>query len=164
MPSTKVNRLAKLKQRQAKIAEDIALQMVKARKARDRENYAIGALVTKRPRLAALDLEALDGLFIAADQDAALEKTLSRWRLLSRAEAAEAAKAREGIVLTFLNPVPLAARAALRAAGFGYNKITEHWEGVAELSAAETLAKEYGGELRRLKADPPSPQISEAAE
>jgi hypothetical protein len=52
---------------------------------------------------------------------------------------------------------------ALRAAGFRFSKVMQHWEGLALYDAASRLAAEHGGTARRVSpAAVPTP--SEAAE
>lgn len=50
------------------------------------------------------------------------------------------------------------ATTALRGAGFRFNKLLQHWEGLARFDEAETLAAAYGGTMRRVATvEPPVP-------
>jgi len=53
-------------------------------------------------------------------------------------------------VLTFPAALDRNVTTALRAAGFRFNKVLQHWEGVARPAEAEKLATAHGGTLRRV--------------
>ena len=57
-------------------------------------------------------------------------------------------------VLTFPNPLPKEATAPLRAAGFHFNKVLQHWEGMTRVDEAQRLAATHGGTARRVTPAP----------
>ena len=57
---------------------------------------------------------------------------------------------REPIVLIFPTTLSKEETAPLRAAGFRFNKVLQHWERLARFADPETLAKERGGSARRV--------------
>ena len=90
---------------------------------------------------------------------------VSKWAALGgRAFDREARlrdQGREAIVLIFPAALDKDATAPLRAAGFRFNKVLQHWEGLARFADAETLAKERGGAAHRV--GPPAPPASAPA-
>ena len=81
---------------------------------------------------------------------------MAQWTALGgRAFAREARLRDEGkepIVLTFPTPLPKDATAKLRAAGFRFSKVFQHWEGMATPDEAAALAADNGGTVRRINA------------
>ena len=79
---------------------------------------------------------------------------LRQWAALGgRAFAREARQALEGkeaIVLAFPAVLGRDATTALRGSSFRFNKLLQHWEGLARFDEAEALAREYGGTVRRV--------------
>ena len=67
-------------------------------------------------------------------------------------------------MLTFPGALDRDVTTALRAAGFRFNKVFQHWEGLARPDEAETLAKAHGGALRRTVADNSTAQQTVTAE
>ncbi|MFZ8447367.1 hypothetical protein ACO1M8_13840, partial [Staphylococcus aureus] len=55
------------------------------------------------------------------------------------------------------------ATAPLRAAGFRFNKVLQHWEGLARIEEAQSLAKAHGGSARQVAAPLPVPAALETA-
>ena len=70
-------------------------------------------------------------------------------RAFSR-EVLLAEEGKEPIVLSFPGPLAKQATTALRAAGFRFNKLLQHWEGLARCDEAEALAAAHGGAARRV--------------
>jgi len=73
------------------------------------------------------------------------------------------------IVLTFPAALDRDVTTALRAAGFRFNKVLQHWEGLARPDEAETLAAVHDGTLRRVAvaseaSDTQHPLAAQAAE
>ena len=60
-------------------------------------------------------------------------------------------------MLTFPNPLPKEATAPLRAAGFRFNKVFQHWEGMTRFNEAEQLAGANAGTARRV--NHPAPPV-----
>jgi hypothetical protein len=93
---------------------------------------------------------------------AADKEQIGQWAALGgRAFAREARLTEEGkeaIVLAFPAPLDRDATTVLRDAGFRFNKLLRHWEGLARFDEASTLAAAQGGAARRVAvASPPSP-------
>jgi len=70
-------------------------------------------------------------------------------------------------VLTFMAALNREATTALRTAGFRFNKVLQHWEGLARRDDAEKLATAHDGTLQRIAVTSlPSlaPELQRAAE
>jgi hypothetical protein len=78
-------------------------------------------------------------------------------------EARLAEEGKEAIVLAFPAALDRDATTALRGIGFRFNKLLQHWEGLARFDEAEALAREYGGTARRVATAEPPP-LSTAAQ
>jgi hypothetical protein len=70
---------------------------------------------------------------------------------------------KEPIVLTFPAALAKEATASLRAAGFRFNKVLQHWEGLARIEDGQQLAKEHGGTARQVAAPLPVPAALDTA-
>ena len=156
-------RIARLEQQKARIAEQEARIKADQRKQRTRRLIEAGGLIEKAG-LIALEPNALYGALLSLAEDAADKDKLDRWaavggRAFAR-EAKERDAAREPLTVTFAAPLPTAFTTALRAAGLRWNKVLQHWEGLAEHEAVATLAAEKGGVVQRIAA----PAASSAAE
>jgi len=62
------------------------------------------------------------------------------WRPVLRPRSQRPRRGKEPVVLTFPNPLPKEATAPLRAAGFHFNKVLQHWEGMTRVDDAQVLA------------------------
>jgi hypothetical protein len=163
-------RLQAHEQQKARLAEQEAKLRTAERKARTRRLIEAGGLVDKA---GLLDLEpnALYGALLSLRSGAADKKQLEQWAALGgRTFAREARQRDEGkepIVISFSAALDRDVTTALRTAGFRFNKVLQHWEGLARHDEAEKLAKAHGGTLRRIAATaPPSPapELQTAAE
>ena len=68
-------------------------------------------------------------------------------------------------MLTFPAALAKDATAPLRAAGFRFNKVLQHWEGIARFDDAQQLAGAHGGTAKRVATPlPASAELSTAAE
>jgi hypothetical protein len=145
-------------QQKARLAEQEAKLKDAGRRARTRRLIEAGGLVEKTGLLD-LDANALYGALLSLRDGADDKKQVEQWTALGGRTFAREARARdegrEPIVLTF--PVALAkeATATLRTAGFRFNKVLQHWEGLARIDDAQLLAEEHGGTVRRVA--PPLP-------
>jgi hypothetical protein len=73
-------------------------------------------------------------------------------------EARLAEEGKEAIVLAFPAALGRDATTALRGIGFRFNKLLQHWEGLARFDEAVALAAAHGGTARRVaNAAPPAP-------
>jgi hypothetical protein len=163
-------RLHAHEQQKARLAEQEAKLKTAERKARTRRLIEAGGLVDK---VGLLDLEAnaLYGALLSLRDGAGNKKQVEQWAALGgRTFAREARQRDEGkepIVLTFPAALGREITTALRAAGFRFNKVLQHWEGLARHDEAEELAKAHGGTLRRMAATSPpfsAPELPTAAE
>jgi len=112
-----------------------------------------GGLIEKAALLD-LDPNALYGALLSLRDGAADKSQIDQWFALGgRALAREVRRRDEGkeaIVLTFPAALHRDVTTALRAAGFRFNKVLQHWEGLVCFAEAETLAAAHGGTLRRV--------------
>jgi hypothetical protein len=152
-------RLRTHEQQKARLAEQEAKLKDAGRKARTRQLIEAGGLVEK---VGLLDLEsaALYGALLSLRDGASDAKKIEQWTALGGRSFAREARARdegkEPVVLTFPQALPKDATAPLRAAGFRFNKVLQHWEGMARFDAAEQLAVTHGGTARRVTPLPAS--------
>ncbi len=68
------------------------------------------------------------------------------------------------MLLTFPAALAKDATTALRAGGFRYSKVMQHWEGLARFEDADTLAKAHGGTARRVGGAASGSTAAEAGE
>ncbi len=162
MARSLAERLRSHEQQKARLAEAEAKLKTAERKQRTRRLIEAGGLVDKA---GLLDLEpnALYGALLSL-RDQVDAAQLAKWTALGGRTFDREAKAheagREAFVLTFPTALPRDAGIALRAAGFRFSKVLQHWEGLARPENAEQLAAAQGGIARRIGAQ----TIAEAAE
>ena len=160
MARSLAERLRAHEQQKARLAEQEAKLKDAGRKARTRRLIEAGGLVEK-VGLLDLDANALYGALLSLRDGAGDKKQLDQWAALGGRSFAREARARdegrEPIVLTFPAPLAKDATAPLRAAGFRFNKVLQHWEGLARLEDAQQLAKAHGGTARQVAASLPAP-------
>ena len=140
-------------QQKARLAEKEAKIKLAERKARTKRLIEAGALVEKASLLD-LEVNALYGALLSLRDSADTKKQVEQWAALGGRAFAREARARdegkEPVLLTFPGPLPKEATAALRAAGFRFSKVMQHWEGLARPDDAETLATAHRGAVRRV--------------
>ena len=153
MGRTLADRLRSHEQQKARLAEREMQLKEAARKARTRCLIQVGGLVEKAGLLE-LDSNALYGALLTIKTDAGDPDILSRWSALGGRTFAHEARledeGKEPFVITFPAPVSRPVVSALRAAGFRFNKLCQHWEGRAHFDQAEVLANTYGGAVHRI--------------
>jgi hypothetical protein len=146
-------RLHAHEQQKARLAEQEAKLKTAERKARTRRLIEAGGLIDKAGLLD-FEANALYGALLSLRDGAGNKKQVEQWAALGgRAFAREARQRDEGkepIVLTFPGALDREITTTLRAAGFRFNKVLQHWEGLARHDDAEELAKAHGGTLRRI--------------
>src|SRR5271165_5673445 len=164
-------RLRAHEQQKARLAEQEARLKGAERKARTRRLIEAGGLIDKAGLLE-LEPNALYGALLSLRDGAGDKDQLSKWTALGgRAFAREARlrdEGKEAIVLTFPAALARDATTMLRAAGFRFNKVLQHWEGLARFEEADRLVKAHGGTARRVAAPPappsPAPRPQAAAD
>jgi len=166
MVRTLAERLRAHEQQKARLAEQEAKLKTADRKQRTRRLIEAGGLVDKA---GLLDLEpnALYGALLSLRDGASDKDQVGKWtarggRAFDR-EARLRDKGKEPIVLTFAAALDREITTALRGAGFRFNKVLQHWEGLARPDDAQQLATAHGGTVRRITATPPAPQLQTAA-
>lgn len=170
MVRTLAERLRAHEQQKARLAEQEAKLKTAERKARTRRLIEAGGLVDKAGLLD-LDANALYGALLSLRDGADNKDQVSKWAALGGRTFAREARLRdegkEVIVLTFPHALAKDATTPLRAAGFRFNKVLQHWEGLARFDEAEKLATAHGGSARRVATSvPPSqaPALQSAAD
>jgi hypothetical protein len=140
-------------QQKARLAEQEAKLKADERKVRTRQLIQAGGLIDKAGLLD-LDPNALYGALLSLKDGANDKHQVSQWTALGgRAFAREARLVEEGkeaIVLAFPAPLERDATTVLRGAGFRFNKLLKHWEGLARFDEASALAAAHGGAARRV--------------
>jgi len=153
MARSLAERLHAHEQQKARLAEQEAKLKTAERKQRTRQLIEAGGLVDKA---GLLDLEpnALYGALLSLRDGATDKDQVGKWtarggRAFDR-EARLRDEGKEAIVLTFPTALDREVTTALRAAGFRFSKVMQHWEGLARFAEAEALAKTHGGTARRI--------------
>ena len=153
MARSLAERLRTHEQQKARLAEQEAKLKDAGRKARTRHLIEAGGLVAKTGLLD-LDPNALYGALLSLRDGAADSKKVEQWTALGGRTFAREARTRdegkEPVVLTFPAALPKDATAPLRAAGFHFNKVLQHWEGMTRVDEAQRLAVAHGGTARRV--------------
>ena len=162
MARSLAERLRAHEQQKARLAEQEAKLKADERKVRTRQLIQAGGLVDKAGLLE-LEPNALYGALLSMREQAGDAEQVRQWAALGgRAFAREARLAEEGreaIVLAFSAALGRDATTALRGAGFRFNKLLQHWEGLARFDEAAALAATYGGTVRRVgDIETPSPE------
>ena len=161
MARSLAERLRVHEQQKARLAEQEARLKADERKARTRHLIQAGGLLDKADLLE-LEPNALYGALLSLRERAGDPEQVRQWTALGgRTFAREARLAEEGkeaIVLAFPAALGRDATTALRGAGFRFNKLLQHWEGLARFDEAKALAAAHGGTVRRVAAaGPPAP-------
>jgi Conjugal transfer protein TraD len=137
------------------------------RKAETRKLFAAGRLVEKAG-LSVLGTEELLGALLSLQRGIDDTKERAKWEAAGRErvalDAAEAAKVREPLLITFADPISYPTRTALRQAGFRWSKVFGHFEGMATMAEAEALATVHHGRVRRANAPVEEDELKLAAE
>ncbi len=153
MARSLAERLRAHEQQKAKLAEQESKLRDAERKARTRRLIEAGGLIEK-VGLLGLESNALYGALLSLRDGVDNAKQVEQWAALGGRTFTREARARdegkEPLVLTFPNALAKDATAPLRAAGFRFNKVFQHWEGLARLDEAEQLAGAHGGTARRI--------------
>ena len=153
MPRSLAERLRVHEQHKARLADEAARLNNVERKIRTRRLIEAGALIEK-VGLLNLDTNVLYGALLSLREGLDDNHQIEAWAALGGRTFAREARLRdagqEAILLAFPAPLPKDATESLRAAGFRFNRLMLHWEGLAQYSEAESLAAAYGGAARRV--------------
>ena len=154
-------RMRSHEQQKAKLAEQEAKLKDAERKARTRRLIEAGGLMEK-VGLLGLEPNALYGALLSLRDGVDDAKKVEQWTALGGRTFLREQRARdegkEPVVLSFPNALPKDSTVPLRAAGFRFNKVFQHWEGLAEFDEAQKLAGAHGGTAKRIT---PLPAASE---
>lgn len=149
-------RMNRVEQQRARLAEQEARIKDQERKARTRRLIESGGLVEKA---GLLDLEpnALLGGLIALKEMSAKPDLVARFAAeggrMFAADAKAKNEGREPLVVIFPSPIARELTAQLRATGLRWNKVLQHWEGIAEHAAVAGIVASAGGSIRRVRGD-----------
>jgi len=158
-------RLQAYEQQKARLAGMEAKLKDAEKRARTRRLIEIGGLVEKAG-LSGLAVEALYGGFLSLRENSENRKQLDQWAAAGAqaisGEDPGTDKDRGPMVLSFPKPLPKEASAQLRANGFRFNKVLQHWEGFAVFDKAQQLAVEYGGDVRTVSSSASPPEMPKA--
>ncbi len=146
-------RMSRLEQQRAKLAEQEAKLKADERKQRTRRLVEAGSLIE---RAGLLDLEeaALYGGLLSLVEGVRDRTKLAQWTKAGRAALDEETLANgatnEPLTVVFPAPLPTPFATRLRGAGLRWNKVMQHWEGLADHDAVAALAAEQSGSVRRV--------------
>jgi hypothetical protein len=153
MARSRAERLRVHEQHKARLTEQATRLKNVERKVRTRRLIEAGALIEK-VGLLDLDTNVLYGALLSLREGVDDNHQIETWSALGGRTFAHEARLRdarkEAIVLTFPAPLAKDATAPLRAAGFRFNRVMQHWEGLAHYTEAERLASMQGGTARRI--------------
>jgi hypothetical protein len=159
-------RLRTLEQQKAKLAEQEAKLKDAERKARTRRLIEAGGLLEK-VGLLGLEANALYGALLTLRDGVDDKKHLEQWTALGGRTFAREARARdegkEAVVLSFPTVLDKEATVPLREAGLRFNKVLQHWEGMARFDDAEKLAADHNGTAKRVTPLPAPATLPETA-
>ena len=143
-------RLREHEQRKARLAQQQAKLKTAERNAHTRRLIEAGGLVEKAGLLR-LDARTLYGALLSLSGAAEDKSEVERWTALA-GEARGPDHGKEALVLTFAAALDRVAATQVRAAGFRFNRVLQHWEGLARRDEAEKLARANGGTLTAIAA------------
>ena len=167
MARSLAERLRVHKQHKARLAEEATRLKNVERKVRTRRLIEAGALIEK-VGLLDFNTNVLYGALPSLRDSLDDKHRIDNWSALGGRTFAREARLRdegkEAIVLTFPAPLVKEATASLRAAGFRFSRVMQHWEGLAQYTEAESLASANGGTAKRVATHGPAIQPREATD
>jgi hypothetical protein len=146
-------RMSRLEQQRAKLAEQEAKLKADERKQRTRRLVEAGTLVE---RAGLLDLEetALYGGLLSLAADAGDRAKIAGWTKVGKTaldkETVGKDAPHEPLTVIFPAPLPTPFATRLRGAGLRWNKVLNHWEGLADHDTVAALAADQNGSVRRV--------------
>ncbi|KUM25576.1 hypothetical protein AU467_25715 [Mesorhizobium loti] len=154
MPRTSLaERMSRLEQQKARIAEQEAKIKNDERKQRTKRLIEAGALL-EQAGLLELHTDALYGALLALSANAKDEKQIAAWAAAGMKALARETKAagatKEPLTVTFPAALPTEFSTRLRGAGLRWNKVLQHWEGLADHTTIAALAAEHNGAVTRI--------------
>ena len=155
------DRVRSYEQQKARLADTEAKLKLAEKRARTRRLIETGGLIEK-VGLSELATDALYGALLSLRGGAGNSKQLDQWASAGAEALAEDARELdrgcEPIVLTFPNALTRDEASDLKTGGFRFNKVLQHWEGLARFEDAQELAVSHGGKARKV-----SPEAATAA-
>lgn len=146
-------RMSRLEQQRAKLAEQEAKLKTDERKQRTRRLVEAGTLVEKAG-LIELEEAALYGALLSLAESVRDRTKLAGWTKAGKAALDQATvgngATHEPLTVIFSAPLPTPFATRLRGAGLRWNKVMQHWEGLADHDAVAALAAEQSGSVRRV--------------
>jgi hypothetical protein len=145
-------RIQAFEQKKARLAETEARLKLAEKKFHTRRLIVMGALMEKAG-LSELADQTLYGALISARKGMDDPKTRDQWTTLGARTLEQESRVedeqREPIVLTFPEQPSKELTTYLRTAGYRFNKILRHWEGVGEYEQAKDIAAAHNGLARK---------------
>jgi hypothetical protein len=154
MPRTSLaERMSRLEQQKARLAEQEAKIRTDERKQRTKRLIEAGTLV-EQAGLLDFNADTLYGALLALAESAQDESQVAAWasagnKALDR-QMKVAGETAEALTVTFPAALPTAFSTRLRAASLRWNKVLQHWEGLADHASVAALAAEHDGTVSRI--------------
>ncbi|WP_051334202.1 conjugal transfer protein TraD [Mesorhizobium sp. WSM3224] len=146
-------RMSRLEQQRAKLAEQEARLKADERKQRTRRLVEAGTLI-ERAGLIDLEEAALYGGLLSLAESVRDKAKLADWTKAGKAALDQDTVGKdatnEPLTVIFPAPLPTPFATRLRGAGLRWNKVMQHWEGLADHDVVAALAAEQGGSVRRV--------------
>lgn len=146
-------RMNRLEQQRAKLAEQEARLKADERKQRTRRLVEAGTLI-ERAGLIDLEEAALYGGLLSLAESVRDKAKLAEWSKTGKAALDQETVGKnatyEPLTVIFPAPLPTPFATRLRSAGLRWNKVMQHWEGLADHDAVTALAAEQNGSVRRV--------------
>ena len=146
-------RMSRLEQQRAKLAEQEAKLKADERKQRTRRLVEAGTLI-ERAGLFDLEEAALYGGLLSLAESVRDKTKLAGWTKAGKIALDQATvgngATNEPLTVIFPAPLPTPFATRLRGAGLRWNKVMQHWEGLADHDVVAALAAEQSGSVRRV--------------
>lgn len=150
-------RMSRLEEQKARLARDEAKLKADLSKQHTRRLLEAGMLV-ERSGLLDLNDGTLYGALLSLAAEMHDPRRIAKWSEAGRRaferEKGKDRRAREALTVTFPAPLPTAFATRLRATGLRFNKVLQHWEGMADHDLVAALAAEQDGVVKRVRARP----------
>ncbi len=158
---TLAERLEKAAQRKARAEQEEARLRRVQRKQRTRRLIELGGLAIKAG-IDTLSTAALYDRFLHIAEEAKDPKAVASWERSGGRHFQREQDSRVVAIARFDGKIEPEVAASLRALGFRWNRIVEHWEGKVDFADAKKTVETAGGAIEQVRPGGPSPAARDA--